>query len=65
MSGWLSTCNEIGAPKDVDLDECITSKNTGCEAFKQGICEFDESLLLYQQEGIVGTKACQVCIVLT
>ena len=60
MPGWLSTCNEIGAPKDVDLDECLNSKKNDCETLKQGICEFDDTLLLYQQDGIVGRKACQV-----
>ena len=58
MSEWMPTCKEIGAPVDVDLAQCF-QVNNGCEAFKEGYCDFDEEYVISNIENLFGVEACQ------
>ena len=42
---WLPSCDKIGAPSGMDLNECLHI-NEGCDAYKHGRCSIDSSYLI-------------------
>ena len=42
---WLPSCDKIGAPSGMDLNECLHI-NEGCDAYKHGHCNIDSSYLI-------------------
>ena len=45
LSMWLPSCDKIGAPSGMDLNECLHI-NEGCDAYKHGRCSIDSSYLI-------------------
>ena len=59
MSEWKPKCKIIGAPKGLDVEQCLTAANSGsCDAFQRGNCEVHGK----QQDFVLSSiDLCQVC----
>ena len=56
----MKSCNKIGAPADLNLDECFQT-NEGCDAYKEGACTIDGSSHIITLNGI-NQAECQVIL---
>ena len=54
---WEATCKIIGAPKGVDVSECLGSK-VGCDLFRIGQCENGTP---FGEITVSSIKSCKVC----
>ena len=58
MSDWLHTCDEFGGPSYPNLEQCI-NENTGCGAFKEGFCTYDDNYVITNFENLLDAQQCQ------
>ena len=59
MSEWIPSCKQLGGPVNVDMDRCLR-QDFGCEAFKRGLCIFDQDSIMFNIEGNITPENCQV-----
>lgn len=57
----MDDCKEKGGPVDTDLEHCL-SLNDGCDAFKNGYCDMDDTELMEEIEGSHELEKCQVSL---
>ena len=61
MSQWLKSCEEVGGTTEPAISECMATDD-GCGAFKQGLCQFDESNVISNNEQVFDAQECQVVV---
>ena len=59
MSVWLENCKEFGGPSSPLLEECLNIDN-GCPAYKESICDFDQTYVITNFEDLLGPSDCQI-----